>query len=90
MVNVDPAQRRGDVTGDITGDVTEAGGVDNGTAGVPTDTGNLDHTDADDPDDVWHAVAAGAASDNGYGTYELDADGNWIYTLDDTDARCRR
>ena len=56
------------ITGDATGDVTEAGGVDNGTPGTPTDTGDLNATDVDNPADAWQAVAAGAATANGYGT----------------------
>ncbi len=75
------------ITGDSDGDVTEAGGVNNGTAGTATDTGNLDHTDidVDNDDDVWQVVAAGTASIDGYGTYAVTADGQWTYTLDDTD-----
>ena len=59
------------ISGDITGTVTEAGGVNNGTPGTPTATGDLNSTDVDNPADAWPAVAAGAASTNGYGTYAL-------------------
>ena len=38
------------------------------------------------PNDVWQAVAAGAATANGYGTYALTAAGVWTYTLDDNNA----
>ena len=71
------------VTGDISGDVTESGAVN---AGTPTDTGNLDHTDVDNTADLWQAVAAGAATANGYGTYQLSAAGVWIYTIDNNNA----
>ena len=37
------------ITGDTTGDVTEAGGVNNGTPGTPTATGDLDAADVDNP-----------------------------------------
>ena len=74
------------ITGDATGAVVEAGGVANGTPGVPTDTGDLNATDVDNPGDTWQAVAAGAATANGYGTYALDAAGVWTYTLDNTNA----
>ena len=50
----------------------EAGGVANGTPGTPTATGDLNATDVDNPADTWQAVAAGAATANGYGTYALD------------------
>ena len=66
--------------------MTEAGGVDNGTPGVPTDTGDLDATDVDNPDDAWQAVAGRTPTTNGYGTYALTAAGVWTYTLDDTNA----
>ena len=66
--------------------MTEAGGVANGTPGTPTATGNLDATDVDNTADAWQAVAAGAASANGYGTYALTAAGVWTYTLDDNNA----
>ena len=36
--------------------------------------------------DAWQAVAAGAASANGYGSYALDATGVWTYTLDNSNA----
>ena len=55
---------------------------------VPTVTGDLSHTDADtnNADDVWQVVTAGAATDNGYGTFEIDVDGQWTYTLDNANA----
>ena len=65
------------ITGDSDGDVTEAGGVNNGTAGTATDTGNLDHTDidVDNDDDVWQVVTTGTATIDGYGTYAVTAAG---------------
>ena len=38
------------------------------------------------PNDAWQAVAAGAATTNGFGTFALTADGQWTYTLDNTNA----
>ena len=38
-------------------------------------------TDTDDGEDNF-ATQTGAASTNGYGTVDLDAAGNWTYTLD--------
>jgi VCBS repeat-containing protein len=75
------------ITGDTTGAVTEAGGIDNGTPGTPTATGNLDSTDVDDPDDSWTVVgnpATPVASTNGYGSYTITSNGTWNYTLDNT------
>ncbi len=84
---INPANDAANVIGDITGDVTEAGGVNNGTPGTPTDTGNLDSTDVDNANDSWQAVAAGGATANGFGTYQLTAAGVWTYTLDDDNAQ---
>ena len=69
------------ISGDISGTVTEAGGVNNGT---PTATGDLTSADVDNPGDGWQAVAAGAATAKGFGTYALDATGGWTYTLDNS------
>jgi VCBS repeat-containing protein len=62
------------ITGDTTGDVTEDGTL--------TATGALAVTDTDTGESEATVVAAGAASASGYGTYEVAADGSWIYTLD--------
>ena len=72
-----------DISGDITGTVIEAGGVANGTPGLPTATGDLNSADVDNPGDSWQAVA-GAATASGYGTYALSAAGVWTYTLDNS------
>ena len=45
------------ITGDTTGAVVEAGGVANGTPGTPTETGDLNFTDVDNPNDAWTAVS---------------------------------
>ena len=73
------------IAGDTTGDVTEAGGVGNATPGASVASGDLNFTDVDNPDDWWQPVA-GAASVNGFGTYQVTAAGVWTYTLDDGNA----
>ena len=73
------------ITGPTTGDVTEAGGLNNGTPGIPTASGDLHSDDVDNPDDAWQAVAAGAATANGFGTFALTGAGVWTYTVDDDD-----
>ena len=40
----------------------------------------------DNPANTFQAVAAGAASDSGYGSYAMAAGGTWTYTLNDTNA----
>ncbi|MEI9416429.1 VCBS domain-containing protein, partial [Mesorhizobium sp. Cs1321R2N1] len=69
------------VSGAIGGTVVEAGGAING---VPTVSGTLTDTDVDNPANTFQAVAAGGATDHGYGTFAMTAAGNWTYTLDNT------
>ena len=59
----------------------EAGG---GTPGTPTATGTLTDTDVDNTPNTFTAVSASTASDAGYGTFKMTADGVWTYTLDNT------
>ena len=68
------------ISGAATGSVTEAGGVDNGTPGTPTATGDLNSTDVDNPNDLWVPVNTPLLSQ--FGTYTLTAAGVWTYTLD--------
>ena len=72
------------ITGPASGSVTEAGGVNNGTPGTPTATGNLNSTDVDNPNDLWQPVGTLLRSDSGFSTYTLTAAGVWTYTLDDS------
>ena len=74
------------ISGDTSGAVTEAGGVANGTPGMPTATGDLNSTDVDNPNDAWTGGRPATASANGYGTYTLTAAGVWTYTLDNSNA----
>ena len=74
------------ISGVTSGSVVEAGGVDNGTPGTPTATGDLNFTDVDDPNDAWEVVSFPTVSASGYGSYTLTAAGVWTYTLDDNNA----
>src|SRR4029453_602803 len=74
------------ITGTATGTVVEAGGVANATPGTPTASGDLLATDVDNTTDAFQAVAAGAATVSGYGTYGVTADGVWTYTLNNSNA----
>lgn len=47
-----------------------------------TATGNVDFTDPDSGNDQWLAIIAPATSSAGYGSYTLNAIGQWTYTLD--------
>ena len=64
--------------------MVEAGGVDNGTPGTPTATGNLTSTDVDNPNDAWEPVGTLLRGDSGFSTYTLTAAGVWTYTLDNS------
>ena len=74
------------ISGTASGNVTEAGGVNNGTPGTPTATGDLNASDVDNPADAWTAVGTATASASGYGTFTIDAAGVWTYTLDNSNA----
>jgi VCBS repeat-containing protein len=66
-----------EVSGDDEGVVIEAGG---GDPGVPTTEGTLLAVDADNPDNRFQPDSDRGS--NGYGTFVVDEDGNWSYTLD--------
>jgi VCBS repeat-containing protein len=65
------------------GYVVEAGGIANGSVGTPTSAGNLYNWDVDNVEDSWIAQES-TASIGGYGTYTINASGQWNYTLDNT------
>jgi VCBS repeat-containing protein len=67
------------ICGLATGSVTEAGAC---TYGTPIATGTLTDTDVDDPPNTFTAVCAPKASEAGYGTFTMTADGVWTYKLD--------
>ncbi|MFB2729508.1 VCBS domain-containing protein, partial [Shewanella mangrovisoli] len=68
------------------GSVVEAGNEDNGTtvAGTPTATGQLSATDVDDgATQTWSVQGTPNTT---YGSFSVDANGKWTYTLDNTKA----
>ncbi|MGY5812094.1 T1SS-143 repeat domain-containing protein [Rhizobium sp. LEGMi198b] len=68
------------ITGDVAKSVTEDGGVNNGTAGVPTANGVLSATDVDSD----HSFTAQSNVATSYGHFTIGADGQWNYTLDNS------
>ncbi|XUM20585.1 beta strand repeat-containing protein [Bradyrhizobium oligotrophicum S58] len=70
------------VSGVSSGAVTEAGGINNGTPGIPVVTGTLTDSDVDNPANTFTAVVTATASAGGYGTYTMTSGGVWTYTLD--------
>jgi VCBS repeat-containing protein len=67
------------------GSVTEAGGVANAISGTPTVSKNLDSTDVDaGQNDVWTIASGIAGNGYGYGDYVIAADGQWTYTVNNT------
>ena len=78
-ITIDGANDAATLNGDAAGAVTEAGGVNNGTAGVAADSGDLNAADVDNPNDTWNAVAAPTLSANGYGSFTLTAAGVFLH-----------
>src|SRR5258705_1260 len=74
------------ISGTSSSTVVEAGGVANGAPGTPTATGTLTDADVDNTPNTFQAVAAGAASTGGYGTYAMTAGGTWTYSLNNNNA----
>ncbi|NKJ37393.1 VCBS domain-containing protein [Rhizobium sp. SG570] len=70
------------IMGDVSGSVTEAGGVDNGTVGVPAASGVLSATDVDS-NPSFTAQNNVATS---YGHFTIGADGHWSYLLDNSNS----
>jgi VCBS repeat-containing protein len=64
------------ISGDAAGAVSEDGTL--------SDSGTLTVTDPDSGEDTLQAVAA--TGDNGYGSFDVQADGNWTYTLTNSHA----
>ena len=67
------------ISGTATGSATEAGAC---TYGTPIATGTLTNTDVDNTPNTFTAVCAPKASENGYGTFTMTADGFWTFKLD--------
>ncbi|WP_260865167.1 VCBS domain-containing protein [Shewanella sp. KCT] len=70
----------------LSGTVVEAGNLDDGTAvaGTPSVSGQLSATDVDSGDhQTWSVVGV---PDSTYGSFTLDANGKWTYTLDNSKA----
>ena len=74
------------ISGMTSGTVTEAGGVANAIAGMPTVTGILTATDVDNAANSFQAVTAETSTAGGYGSYTLTASGAWTYTLDNANS----
>ncbi|MFB2730105.1 VCBS domain-containing protein, partial [Shewanella mangrovisoli] len=68
----------------LSGNVVEAGNEDNGTtvAGTPTATGQLSATDVDS--DATQTWSVQGTPNTTYGSFSVDANGKWTYTLDNT------
>ena len=85
-VSVTPVNDPAVISGDTTGSVVEAGGLANGTPGIPVATGALTDTDVDNLANTFQTVTSPTASDSGYGNYTVDVTGHWNYTLDNTNS----
>ena len=76
------------ISGATSGAVTEAGGVANGTPGMPTATGDLNSDRCRQPERRLAGGRPATASTNGYGTYALTAAG--VVDLHARRQQCRR
>ncbi|WP_207859785.1 VCBS domain-containing protein, partial [Volucribacter psittacicida] len=65
-----------------TGSVTDGVGANNDVSATNTATGKLTVTDVDN-DPTWTA----ASGDATYGAYSINAEGNWTYTLDQSNEK---
>src|SRR4029453_19138341 len=70
------------ISGAMTGGVTEDG---DGITTFQTISGALTITDPDSGQNEIQPIAAGTPGDNGYGTFEVHADGTWTCTLNNSD-----
>lgn len=70
------------ITGTTSAAATEAGGGDNTAAGVDP-SGDLDSTDVDGVDDAWNP-AGPTATVSGYGSFVINAAGQWTYIVNQT------
>jgi VCBS repeat-containing protein len=91
-IDIDGVNDDAIVAGDVTGSLGEAPGIASAArfaaahaqAQAPRiATGTLTSTDVDDAHNTFTAVESATASNGGYGTFTMTADGVWIYTLDD-------
>ncbi len=89
-ITINGANDAASVGGVYAGDVTEASGVNNASPGMPTASGTLTSSDIDNATNTFHPVLAATLSVNGYGSYTIDAAGNWNYTLDDANTTVDR
>src|SRR6202011_5730772 len=67
------------IHGTTTGSVIEAGCA---TPGTPIATGTLTDNDVDNTPNTFTPVGSPTASNAGYGTFTMTADGVWSYALD--------
>ncbi len=81
-VTVNGANDAATIAGTATGSVTEAGGVNNGTAGTPSASGTLTVADADAGQATFQAPASLSGT---YGSFTFNAStGAWTYTLNNS------
>ncbi|MCW9697835.1 VCBS domain-containing protein [Avibacterium sp. 20-129] len=83
VVNVQGADDKAVISGDTTGVAKDGSGASNTIEATPA-TGKLTVTDVDNAD-TWNAENGNGA--NGYGSFTIDAQGNWSYTADQSNAK---
>jgi VCBS repeat-containing protein len=97
-VTIQGANDAATIAGTTTGTVTEAGSAlatapaatipayttGNGNVGTPSASGQLTVTDPDSGSTNFIPVAVGTPTNNGFGTYRIDADGIWMFALNNS------
>ncbi len=82
--NIDGSNDAAVISGTLSGSATEAGdGVVGGASGSAA-YGSATSADVDN-DSLFQTVTSGSTT-NGYGTFAIDASGNWTFTVDDSNA----
>src|SRR6266702_2466578 len=74
------------ISGVATGSALTSDGDAGGPLGTPTATGMLTDTDVDNTPNAFTPVGSPTASDSGYGTFTMAADGVWSYSLDNANS----
>lgn len=78
-VTIEGSNDAATICGDTHGCVTEPS---NSCLPPPSASGTLSDKDVDNPDDTFTATTCPQASEHGYGSFTMTADGTWTYTLD--------
>ena len=83
-VTINGANDAAVIGGTLSGTAQEAGGVNNAVAGFAA-SGTQTDSDVDNAANTFQVVSGGSTAHN-YGTFSIDAGGNWVYTVNESNA----